>query len=680
MCDSIPTICLNMIVKDEAHIIIKTFNNILSYIPISYWVICDTGSTDNTKEIITEFFKCKNIPGELIDEKWTDFAYNRTKALEYAFKKTDFLLIFDADDSIHNNFCLPQKFESDMYLFKFGPDYIYTRPLLLNNNKKWRYKGVVHEFLVGFDYVTEEIIDGDYYIQSGREGGRSKNPNKYINDALILKNAFFEEEKKDFGLAARYAFYCAQSYKDAGPQFINETIEWYLKCLTLKMWKQEQFISSYQLGELFKEKNDYLSAVKYWCKTIEFDPDRIEGIVTAMEYLRTSDQHLLVNTLYHKFKHYKKHDRKLFLNISAYNNFIEYNNSISAFYINDLMSGFECCKIIFKNKLLPYHLLKQTISNFQFYLNGCFEQKDEYNLELFYDFDRIINMIGKKNEEVNSTMIDIWNFLFNKCKNLITKPNLYMFTNKTENISIMISFTTCKRLHLFKDAVYSLINQWTDINLVDYWFCVDDNSSELDRLVMKESFPWIEFYMKSIQEKGHLKSMNIIWNKLNQLKPKYWIHMEDDFIFFKKGNYIHDSINGLNSLQKYGKIKQILFNRNYGEGITCYNILGHENINDNNFVIHQYNEKINPPYRNCHFWPHYSLLPSIIEVDSILQIGNYDSNITFFEKDYALKWEKLGFKTAFFNDMSCQHTGKLRCERNDKTKKNAYELNDSPQF
>ena len=55
------TICLNMIVKNESHIIEKTLQNICENIPITYWVICDTGSTDNTKEIIQNFFNSKNI-------------------------------------------------------------------------------------------------------------------------------------------------------------------------------------------------------------------------------------------------------------------------------------------------------------------------------------------------------------------------------------------------------------------------------------------------------------------------------------------------------------------------------------------------------------------------------------------------------------------------------------------
>jgi glycosyltransferase involved in cell wall biosynthesis len=90
-----------MIVKNEAHIITKTFDNLFSYLHFDYWVISDTGSSDNTKQLIIDYFKMKNIPGELLEHEWSDFGTNRTLALQCAYNKSDYLLIFDADDSIH---------------------------------------------------------------------------------------------------------------------------------------------------------------------------------------------------------------------------------------------------------------------------------------------------------------------------------------------------------------------------------------------------------------------------------------------------------------------------------------------------------------------------------------------------------------------------------------------------
>ena len=45
-----PTICLNMIVRNEAHIIHELIASVAAH--IDFWVIVDTGSTDGTQEII----------------------------------------------------------------------------------------------------------------------------------------------------------------------------------------------------------------------------------------------------------------------------------------------------------------------------------------------------------------------------------------------------------------------------------------------------------------------------------------------------------------------------------------------------------------------------------------------------------------------------------------------------
>ena len=128
------TICLNMIVKDEAHIIENTLHNLTKYIKFSYYVICDTGSTDNTCELIENFFKQKQIPGELFHDTWQDFGTNRTLALDKAHMKSDYLLIFDADDSIEGDFVLPKILDKDAYNLIFGNDIKYNRLCLVKNN------------------------------------------------------------------------------------------------------------------------------------------------------------------------------------------------------------------------------------------------------------------------------------------------------------------------------------------------------------------------------------------------------------------------------------------------------------------------------------------------------------------------------------------------------------------
>jgi glycosyltransferase involved in cell wall biosynthesis len=55
-----PTLCLNMIVKNESRIISRLLESVAGV--IDTYCICDTGSTDNTIDIIKTFFD-KKCPG-----------------------------------------------------------------------------------------------------------------------------------------------------------------------------------------------------------------------------------------------------------------------------------------------------------------------------------------------------------------------------------------------------------------------------------------------------------------------------------------------------------------------------------------------------------------------------------------------------------------------------------------
>jgi len=734
-----------MIVKNESHIIIKTLENLTSYVDFDAYYISDTGSTDNTMELIRDFFRRKNIPGHIEQVEWRDFGFNRTLALQMAFNKTDYLFIFDADDTIHGDFRMPRELTHDAYQLKLGESFVYLRTLIVNNRKRWRYVGVLHEYITCVDKEeSSQTIHGNYYVESGRVGSRSQDPNKYIKDAEVLERGYREElatgSESGRTLAERYAFYCAQSWMDAGALYIDKAIEWYQRVLTQNNWNQEKYYSALCLGNLYYKKSDKYNSMKYYCATMEYDEERIEGIATLMENLRADGNHVMVNALYHKYKDYNKYPQnKLFLTTDKYNDLIEYNNSISAFYISDKRSGYECCKTILRHNIMPFHYMTSTYSNFMFYRNFFEEESYPELLRLFFVVDHFLSIIASKNDSFNDDDVETWNRLFAKVKDSLVAPcevvsvtsatdaaaaaasavippcEVFHLSRSLEKLPyidrhipvtqmteqarkvivkrnrisprIMITFTTCKRLDLFQQTVNSILNMWHDIDKIDYWFCVDDNSSEADSQQMKAMYAWIDYYMKSPSEKGHRPSMKIIWNKLNELRPEYWIHMEDDFLFHTPGSYIEKATQMMTDARNSGyNVRQILYNRNYGETIQDYKIQGHRLLRrmKHEVALHQHknvvNENTDITYPNCHYWPHYSFRPSIIDVEAILAVGNYDTPNQFFEMDYANQWMRLGFLSGFYNQITNRHIGRLTSERNDKTLPNAYELNDESQF
>jgi GR25 family glycosyltransferase involved in LPS biosynthesis len=699
-------ICLNMIVKNESHIIEKTLNNLCSYFDFLYWVICDTGSTDNTIDIIINFFKEKNIKGELIQNDWVDFGYNRTFALQKAYNKSDYLLIFDADDYINGNLEIKEKLNFNVYNLKIGKDFCYKRPLLINNRLKWEFKGVLHEFLSEkkdekkdentiSHFISQTTIEGDYYISSGRCGDRSKDKDKYLKDAKILENAYNNET--DVNMKNRYAFYCAQSYKDSNLN--NESIFWYKKVLDSNNWNQEKYYACMMIAEQYKQIGITDEMIKYYSKASTYDIERIENIVRLTEYYYNQGNHLFVNMLYEKFKNYTKEPSldKLFIDMNSYENDLEYYNSISAYYINNLKSGYESCKRIINSKQkfidteknLRY--INTTINNLLFYTE-MIEKDEDYDdciENLFMNLNEKIKLLlDDRNTSFNIQNIEkLWNIIYSKIeKSDFLKTERKIIKNRLvgkmnerrrnkENVNILLTMTTCKRYDLFEKTINSILSTWKDIDKVDYWFCVDDNSSDSDKCKMLSEYPFFYFYFKNRFEKGHMNSMNIIYNRLVELKPKYWIHIEDDFIFYDRDYYISKSIKGLELLN----VNQILFNRNYGETIKDYMISGHIKVDDE-FCLHDYKPNESLPYSNCKYWPHYSFRPSLIDTEAILSLGDFNTNEDFFELAYAKKWTDRGYKSGFFNKMTCMHIGRLTSERNNKEILNAYNLNNVNQF
>src|SRR6202012_2503092 len=91
-------ICLNKIVKTEAHIVAETLDSVAPY--ISSWVVVDTGSTDGTQDVIRKHMARLGIPGELHARPWRNFGDNRTEALDLAQDHGDYIWVIDADDIV----------------------------------------------------------------------------------------------------------------------------------------------------------------------------------------------------------------------------------------------------------------------------------------------------------------------------------------------------------------------------------------------------------------------------------------------------------------------------------------------------------------------------------------------------------------------------------------------------
>ena len=167
------------------------------------------------RSVIRDFFATRGVAGEVFDRPWRDFGGNRSEALAlarvHAHANSDYLWMFDADDVIEGSLDLTE-LTADAYQLRLGPDIEYWRLQIFRRALPWRFVGVLHEYPVCAtpDHRTERI-DGAYQIVSRRLGSRSNDPQKYRRDAVLLELVLQQEPEN-----ARYAFYLAQSWFDAG--------------------------------------------------------------------------------------------------------------------------------------------------------------------------------------------------------------------------------------------------------------------------------------------------------------------------------------------------------------------------------------------------------------------------------------------------------------------------------
>lgn len=332
-------ICLVMIVKNEEDVIARSLAATLPH--VQSWSIVDTGSTDSTKEIIHRITAEFGKPGTLHERPWVNFGHNRTEALELADRATNtksaqWLFMMDADDIFVGSFHTNLDPSLDGYSIQMTHANIqYRNILLFNANRPWVYKFPVHEYPFLHNAKTG-LLEG-LTIESRREGARSRNPNKYADDAIMLEGQFKTGEFED-----RAAFYAAQSWRDAGN--INSATQWYELRVEMGGWKDEVYVSYLNLIHL---TDDMDAKLVYAWKAIAADPVRKEVPHAILEAFRKKSvwslQAYAIGLFAFQSKEVPRGSLFLDLDVHLYKFYDEF--SIFAFYTGHKQAAKESLKL-----------------------------------------------------------------------------------------------------------------------------------------------------------------------------------------------------------------------------------------------------------------------------------------------------------------------------------------------
>ena len=267
-----PTICLAMIVRDEAHIIRRCLDSVSPY--IDHAIICDTGSIDNTCIVARAYLKDHGIPGSVLHHPWENFGHNKTRALEAAaLTGCDYTLVIDADETlIVDDPLVLATLEHDAYrLIMQFPGMVYPRVNLMRSALNWRYVGPIHEYPLADPPVAEYLLDpAKIHMWTDGSGARGQSGDKTERDLKIMQQWVVDEPDNP-----RAWFYLAQAFETT--HRISEAIAAYTKRVSLADYVEEVWYSHYRMAKLCDYHGNWPAAQlhyldAYHCQTHRAEP------------------------------------------------------------------------------------------------------------------------------------------------------------------------------------------------------------------------------------------------------------------------------------------------------------------------------------------------------------------------------------------------------------------------
>lgn len=277
-------LCLNMIVRNEMANLDRCLRAVADH--VACWVIGDTGSSDGTPDFVRSFFNERGIPGELHAFPFLNFEQARNEALARAYDSPlefDYLLLVDADMELVVE---DARFRSGLtapgYMLIQRAGIVYWNTRLVRRDAQARYRGVTHEY-VDVPGGTQ-TLQGAWFIDHATGSNRVV---KFERDISLLLGGLEQEPEN-----ARYWFYLAQSYRDAGR--LREALDAYAKRAEMGGWIEEVFESLYAAGHI-KEQLGYPDAeiIGTHLKAYDARPGRAESLHAAAHYCRNHGMHRL---------------------------------------------------------------------------------------------------------------------------------------------------------------------------------------------------------------------------------------------------------------------------------------------------------------------------------------------------------------------------------------------------
>lgn len=272
------TICLAMIVKNESNIIVRLLDSLLGV--LNFICITDTGSSDNTVELIEEWGIKNGVTTTVCHTDWQNFKYNRTNCIQNAQKvypQSDYILLSDADFIWKCNykgvFDKHLLFEDYYEVAQGNGSMMYNNIRMLKTSIEWEYHLRTHEYITSKNrklnlskgFIKTLLIDD-------REDGGCKD-DKFERDLFLLGEDLNDSEVDEYD-KTRAKFYYARTLTDL--KRYEEAIEMYRERLKDEGYIQEKYYSHFQIGYCYEQLGwRYRKLIEIMKKDEELSEERL---------------------------------------------------------------------------------------------------------------------------------------------------------------------------------------------------------------------------------------------------------------------------------------------------------------------------------------------------------------------------------------------------------------------
>jgi glycosyltransferase involved in cell wall biosynthesis len=309
-------IVLNAMVGNEAPTIMRMLESVAPH--IDYWVIQCNGKEDNTKQVIDEFFKEKNIPGFTYEIDWDYPGWNRDHTLQTCLQADhgcDWILRMDADERLHVDedfdWSVLDDTSVDSYnLCAQNGDLKYFRTWFWNARRPWFFQHdkrheTIHLPEIGENFERRMMPLGFRHLVS-QDGFTWAVPRKFLRDALELEidKVVGNKVLEDY----YHLWYIAKSYSDCygnpdelpfgkmhSDEYARRSIWYYERFLHLTNdWdnsktakKQDEmcYFALIMMGQAHKFIGNVNKAVEHFYLAEQFSPTRNEHLMHLCFYL-----------------------------------------------------------------------------------------------------------------------------------------------------------------------------------------------------------------------------------------------------------------------------------------------------------------------------------------------------------------------------------------------------------